>query len=93
MALQADIASAGVHNDGIITAYASAIVDNNLTGGTYSVLAENVGMASSIDALHSAWMRSSTHKTNILGNYNRIGTGVVRKGSYVYGIQIFYRAC
>lgn len=56
-------------------------------------VAENVGMASSIDALHSAWMRSSTHKTNILGNYNRIGTGVVRKGSYVYGIQIFYRAC
>lgn len=56
-------------------------------------VAENVGMASSIDALHGAWMRSANHKANILGNFNRVGTGVVRKGSYVYGVQIFYRAC
>ena len=54
---------------------------------------ENVGMASSIDALHAAWMRSASHKANILGNFNRIGTGLVRKGNYVYGVQIFYRAC
>jgi len=54
---------------------------------------ENVGMASSIDALHAAWMRSANHKANILGKFNRVGTGVVRKGNYVYGVQIFYRAC
>lgn len=54
---------------------------------------ENVGRASSIEALHAAWMRSSSHKANILGNYNRVGTGVVRTGNQVYGIQIFYRAC
>ncbi len=54
---------------------------------------ENVGTASSIESLHAAWMRSSSHKSNILGNFNRVGTGVVRKGSQVYGIQIFYRAC
>ncbi len=33
------------------------------------------------------------HKANILGTYNRVGTGVVRNGNQVYGIQIFYRAC
>jgi len=54
---------------------------------------ENVGMASSIETLHAAWMRSANHKANILGNFNRVGTGVVRKGNQVYGIQIFYRAC
>ena len=54
---------------------------------------ENVGTAPSIEALHAAWMRSSGHKSNILGNFNRVGTGVVRKGNQVYGIQIFYRAC
>ena len=55
---------------------------------------ENVGMAPSIADLHAAWMRSSAHKSNILSTkFNRVGTGVVRKGSYVYGIQIFYRAC
>lgn len=55
---------------------------------------ENVGMAPSIADLHAAWMRSSAHKSNILNTrFDRIGTGVVRKGSAVYGIQIFYRAC
>lgn len=54
---------------------------------------ENVGMAGSIDGLHAAWMRSASHKANILGNFNRVGTGVVRKGNQVYGVQIFYRAC
>lgn len=54
---------------------------------------ENVGTAPDIEALHAAWMRSSSHKSNILGNFNRVGTGVVRKGNQVYGIQIFYRAC
>lgn len=55
---------------------------------------ENVGMATSIADLHAAWMRSTAHKSNILSTtFNRIGTGVVRKGDYVYGVQIFYRAC
>lgn len=54
---------------------------------------ENVGMAPNIDALHAAWMKSPSHKANILGKFNRVGTGVVRKGNYVYGVQIFYRAC
>ena len=54
---------------------------------------ENVGRGSSIDDVHARWMRSSPHKSNILGNYDRIGTGVVRKGSSVYAVQIFYRAC
>jgi uncharacterized protein YkwD len=54
---------------------------------------ENVGMAPNIEALHAAFMRSAPHKANILGKFNRVGTGVVRKGSSVYGVQIFYRAC
>jgi uncharacterized protein YkwD len=54
---------------------------------------ENVGKGTSIDNLHAAWMRSSAHKANILGNFDRVGTGVVRKGDVVYGVQIFYRSC
>jgi len=60
----------------------------------WCAVGENVGMAPSIADLHAAWMRSSAHKANILNTkFDRIGTGVVRKGSTVYGIQIFYRAC
>lgn len=54
---------------------------------------ENVGRGSSIEDVHARWMRSSPHKSNILGNYDHIGTGAVRKGSSVYAVQIFYRAC
>ena len=42
---------------------------------------------------HDLWMKSASHKANILGSYNRVGTGVVRKGNYVYAVQIFYRTC
>lgn len=54
---------------------------------------ENVGRAADIESLHAAFMRSASHKATILGNYNRVGTGVQRKGNQVYGVQIFYRAC
>src|SRR3954453_8519688 len=59
----------------------------------FCAAAENVGKATSIQGLHDAWVASRLHHDNMLGNYNRVGTGVVRKGSYVYGIEIFYRAC
>lgn len=54
---------------------------------------ENVAKASSIDHAHALWMQSSGHKANILGRFNRVGTGVVRSGNAVYAVQIFYRAC
>ena len=59
----------------------------------WCAVGENVGKASSIDAVHAAWMASASHKANILGNFNRVGTGVVRSGNTVYAVQIFYRAC
>ena len=54
---------------------------------------ENVAKARSIENAHDLWMRSAGHKANIMGNFNRVGTGVVRKGNVVYAVQIFYRAC
>ena len=55
--------------------------------------AENVAKATSLDNAQSLWMRSAPHKRNILGPYDHVGTGAVRKGTYVYAVQIFYRAC
>lgn len=54
---------------------------------------ENVGSASSTKSLHDHFMASPGHRANILGPYDHVGTGVVRKGSIVYGVQVFYRAC
>ena len=45
-------------------------------------VAENVGMSSTtdlttMDTLHVAFMASAGHRDNLLGNYNRVGIGVV----------------
>ena len=60
---------------------------------TWCAAAENVAKALSTANAHDLWMKSASHKANILGNYNRVGTGVVRKGNYVYAVQVFYRTC
>ncbi|MDF1595498.1 MAG: hypothetical protein P1T08_05300 [Acidimicrobiia bacterium] len=52
----------------------------NLAGVTsgWSSLGENVGVGPNVDRLHSAFMDSSGHRANILGNYNYIGIGADR---------------
>ncbi len=52
----------------------------NLAGVTsgWSSLGENVGVGPNVDRLHSAFMASSGHRANILGNYNYIGIGADR---------------
>lgn len=39
-------------------------------------LAENVGVGSGAAVVHGAFMDSSGHRRNILGDYNRVGIGV-----------------
>jgi hypothetical protein len=52
-------------------------------------LAENVGYAGSVSAVHSALMNSSGHRANILGPYEEIGLGVVRSGTRVWVTEVF----
>ena len=59
----------------------------------WCAVGENVGEATSIQHVHDLWMASAPHQANILGRFDRIGTGVVRKGDQVFAIQIFYRSC
>ena len=59
----------------------------------WCAVAENVGKGSDTIAVHAAFMRSSAHRANILGGYNRVGTGVVRKNGTVWVVHIFYRSC
>ena len=44
-------------------------------GSGWSAIAENVGRGGTVDSLHSAFMKSSGHKANILGDYNYVGIG------------------
>lgn len=44
-------------------------------------IGENVGVGYGVSSLHDAFMNSSGHRANILGDYNRVGVGVVRDAS------------
>ena len=52
-------------------------------------MAENVGVGPSLGAVHNALMDSSGHRANILGPYDRVGIGVVRRGDRVWVTQLF----
>jgi uncharacterized protein YkwD len=53
-------------------------------------LGENVGYASTVKAVHRAYMGSSAHKANILKSaYRHLGVGVKKKGGYVWTAVVF----
>ena len=52
-------------------------------------MAENVGVGGSLGAVHRALMNSSGHRANILGGFNRVGVGVVRRGDRVWVTELF----
>jgi uncharacterized protein YkwD len=56
-------------------------------------VAENVGYASSTWATHQAFMASAGHRANVLGPYDRAGTGVVRRGDLVWVVELYVRSC
>jgi uncharacterized protein YkwD len=58
----------------------AAQVDAYVTN-QWTRLGENVGYASTPDEVHSAYMNSSGHRANILGDYNRVGVGAARDAS------------
>lgn len=58
-------------------------------GSGYTKLGENVGRGPSVSALHSAFMGSSGHKANILGDYNYVGIGTTTKDGYIYVTAVF----
>ena len=46
----------------------------------WQALGENVGVGADVASLHDAFMGSSGHRGNILGDFNYVGVGVVEDG-------------
>jgi uncharacterized protein YkwD len=44
---------------------------------SWTRIGENVGVGYAVGSLHDAFMASTGHRANILGDYNRVGVGVV----------------
>jgi hypothetical protein len=54
-------------------------------------LGENVGVGPSADAIHNAFMRSSGHRANILGDYNYVGVGVAQGDGELWVTVVFMK--
>lgn len=70
------VAHARNHTQAMIDA--DKIYHSNFTpaGGTgWSAMAENVGRGGTVDSLHKAFMDSSGHRQNVLGDFNYVGIG------------------
>lgn len=60
-------------------------------GSGWDKMGENVGRGQSASSLHEAFMNSSGHKANILGDYNYVGVGTGSKDGYLFVTVIFMK--
>ncbi len=61
----------------------------SVTGG-WSALGENVGVGPTVPDLHTAFMDSSGHRANVLGDWNYVGVGVTQTDlGYMFVTVVF----
>ena len=60
-------------------------------GKGWDKIGENVGRGQSTSSLHEAFMKSSGHKDNILGDYNYVGIGTGSSDGYLYVTVVFMK--
>lgn len=53
-------------------------------------LGENVGVGPSVGVLHDAFMASSGHRANILGDYNYMGVGVIEESDTKMWVAVVF---
>ena len=59
-------------------------------GISYSYAGENIAKHMSVKSAHDGFMNSPGHRANILNkNFNKVGLGFVKEGSYLYVTQWF----
>jgi hypothetical protein len=60
-------------------------------GSGWSKLGENVGRGGTVSSLHQAFMNSSGHRANILGDYNYVGIGTDTSDGVLYVTVVFMK--
>lgn len=50
---------------------------------------QNVGFGSGTSEIHDLFMRSASHRANILGRFDQIGVGIAWRGDVLYVTEVF----
>ena len=66
-------------------------IPNGSRSSRWCAVAENVGVGGSQTIVHNAFLGSGPHKANMIGNYDRVGTGVAYGRGQVWVVQIYLR--
>jgi hypothetical protein len=72
------------------TIFHNGALANQVPGG-WSALGENVGIGGSVESLHAAFMNSPGHRANVLGDYDRMGVGIVMSGATIFVTEVFWK--
>lgn len=74
-----------------------ALSHSNLRSGLPSCwqsAGENVGVGPSVASVEDAYMRSASHRANILNTtWDFVGVGMAQRGDRVFTVQVFMRGC
>jgi uncharacterized protein YkwD len=68
----------------------TACLSCRFPSGSWSALAENVGTGGSLRQIHRTMMRSTGHRQNLLGGFDAVGVGVVKRGGRFWVTEIFF---
>ena len=88
------VASARSHSQRMAssgTIFHNQNLPNEFAGQNWAALGENVGTGGSVETIMDALMNSPAHRANILGDYDRIGVGIVMVGATYYVTQVFWK--
>ena len=72
--------------------YHSSAAELRSAAGAFEKLGENVGRGGSAESLHQAFMNSSGHRANILGDYTHMGIGAAEADGIIYVAVVFMKA-
>lgn len=89
------IVSARGHTSAMIEAgdlFHSTSAEMASYGTNWELMGENVGLGPDVTSIHEAFMRSTSHRANILGEFDRIGVGIDRNGAgTIFAAIVFMR--
>ncbi|HVE76124.1 MAG TPA: CAP domain-containing protein [Actinomycetota bacterium] len=74
-----------------LTIFHNANLAGDFAGGGWTALGENVGVGMDVGGLHHALVFSPSHRANILGDFDRVGMGVVHANGMIYLTQVFMK--